>query len=296
MSDRDDVDATDVAGKVTHFRSYDGAVLGYETVGEGPPLVCVPGGPGRAASYLGDLGGLSRTHTLVRFDLRGVGHSAGEFEPTTLRVDKMVNDVEALRQHLGLERINLLAHSAGAVLAMLYTATFPDKLASLLLVTPGMSAIGVQNSTDFGALSRQPGLDEDQRKALDAFATLMRGDLSPDVFKVSRRALYARWDESAQHNAFAGFSDSYLPARLGYGRDVDLDVDATIAALRSLTVPVLMYVGERDPLVTPQMDDEAVDLLGNVDLITQLGAYHFPWIDDPQEFSKRITAAVASWD
>src|SRR4249920_248158 len=41
------------------FASYDGTEIGYRVLGNGPPLVCLPGGPGRAAEYLGDLGGVS---------------------------------------------------------------------------------------------------------------------------------------------------------------------------------------------------------------------------------------------
>src|SRR5437016_12351317 len=99
------------------FASYDGTELGYRAVGEGPPLVCLPGGPGRAAEYLGDLGGLDTRRRLILLDPRGVGSSADPADPATFRVDRLVQDVEALRAHLELERMDLLAHSAGAVLA-----------------------------------------------------------------------------------------------------------------------------------------------------------------------------------
>ena len=52
------------------FASYDGTEIGYRVLGDGPPLVCLPGGPGRAAEYLGDLGGLSRSCQLVLMDPR----------------------------------------------------------------------------------------------------------------------------------------------------------------------------------------------------------------------------------
>ena len=44
-------------GLVPAFASYDGTEIGYRVLGDGPPLVCLPGGPGRAADYLGALGG-----------------------------------------------------------------------------------------------------------------------------------------------------------------------------------------------------------------------------------------------
>ena len=40
------------------FNADDGTRLAYRQFGDGPPLVCLPGGPMRDAAYLGDLGGL----------------------------------------------------------------------------------------------------------------------------------------------------------------------------------------------------------------------------------------------
>jgi pimeloyl-ACP methyl ester carboxylesterase len=98
---------------VSSFASYDGTEIGYRVLGDGLPLVCLPGGPGRAAGYLGDLGGLSASRQLVLLDPRGVGSSADPADPATFRVGRLVSDVESLRIHLGLERMDLRAHSAG---------------------------------------------------------------------------------------------------------------------------------------------------------------------------------------
>lgn len=43
------------------FRAPDGTLLAHHTFGDGPPLVCLPGGPMRASAYLGELGGCPRT-------------------------------------------------------------------------------------------------------------------------------------------------------------------------------------------------------------------------------------------
>lgn len=96
------------------FSAYDTTPLAYHLVGEGEPLIVLPGGPMRASAYLGDLGGLSAVRQLVLLDLRGTGDSAAPEDPATYRCDRLVDDVEALRRHLGLDRIDLLAHSAGA--------------------------------------------------------------------------------------------------------------------------------------------------------------------------------------
>ncbi|HEY1176741.1 MAG TPA: alpha/beta fold hydrolase, partial [Phytomonospora sp.] len=126
------------------FTAPDGTVLAYHAVGDGPPLICVPGGPMRASEYLGDLGGLSRHRTLVTLDLRGTGDSATPADPATYRCDRQVGDVEALREHLGLDRVDLLAHSAGGDLALLYAAAHPERIANLVLVTARARALGIE--------------------------------------------------------------------------------------------------------------------------------------------------------
>ena len=81
------------------FASYDGTKIGYRVLGAGPPLVCLPGGPGRSAEYLGDLGGLGTSRRLVLTDPRGVGMSADPADPATFRVDRLVSDVEEHIRH-----------------------------------------------------------------------------------------------------------------------------------------------------------------------------------------------------
>src|SRR6266496_664354 len=103
----------------------DGTKLSYRVLGEGTPVVCLAGGPMQDPTYLGDLGGLSERVQLIMLDYRGTGQSETPADTDSYRCDKLVHDVEALREHLGLERINLLAHCAGANLAVLYSARFP---------------------------------------------------------------------------------------------------------------------------------------------------------------------------
>ncbi|HEY4849586.1 MAG TPA: alpha/beta fold hydrolase [Streptosporangiaceae bacterium] len=82
--------------------------------GEGIPVICLPGGPMQDSVYLGELGGLSARRQLIVMDYRGTGQSGMPEDATSYRCDRLVDDVEALREHLGLDRLDLLAHYAGA--------------------------------------------------------------------------------------------------------------------------------------------------------------------------------------
>ena len=121
---------------MSSFAAADGTRLAFRCAGTGPLLVCQPGGPGRASAYLEDLGGLSAQRTLVLLDARATGRSEVPADPSTLRFDRLAEDVDALREHLGQDRIDLLGHSAGAMVAQAYAAAHPDRIGSLVLVTP----------------------------------------------------------------------------------------------------------------------------------------------------------------
>src|SRR3954471_6451365 len=85
-----------------HFSAHDGTDLAYHVVGEGDPVICLPGGPMQDSAYLGELGGLSTRRRLIMVDPRGTGRSATPEDAASYRCDRLVDDVEALREHLGL--------------------------------------------------------------------------------------------------------------------------------------------------------------------------------------------------
>jgi pimeloyl-ACP methyl ester carboxylesterase len=274
---------------VPSFESYDGTALAYREVGDGPPVVCVPGGPGRSVEYLSDLGGVSGSRRLVLSDLRGVGGSADPLDPETLRVDRLVHDVEALRAHLGLDRIDLLAHSAGAVLAVLYAAAHPDRVSRLVLVTPGLGALGLgAGADDLAAALERSAAEPWHADAVAALDQLMTGDLSIEAFRASRPLFYSRWDGAAQAHAMLGVTERHLRARMGYFAGVSVDVAANRAAMARLPAPVLLYGGELDPLVPPAVLTEAAPLFHDATVVVQPAAAHFPWVDDPVAFARSL--------
>jgi proline iminopeptidase len=279
---------------VPSFESYDGTVISYSVTGNGAPLVCWPGGPGRAAEYLGDLGGLDSSRRLVLVDPRGVGLSADPADPASFRVDRLVNDLESLRVQLGLDRMDLLGHSAGAVLATLYAAAYPERLSSLILVTPGLAAVGVE-----GSIERLRGALADRASepwyptALAALEKILAGDRSMEAFRASRPFYYGRWDEAAQANATAGVSERHQAAREGFFDGVILDAPAIRIALEKLAAPVLLYAGDRDPMVTPELVSEAAPLFSDATVVVQPGAGHFPWIDDPAAFAAAVSSFLS---
>ncbi|GAA4711202.1 alpha/beta fold hydrolase [Phytohabitans rumicis] len=275
------------------FRSWDGTDLAYRVVGSGPPLVCVPGGPGQAVEYLGELGGLSDHRTLILLDNRGTGASRAPRDPTTYQVDRLVEDVEALRGHLGLDRIDLFGHSASGGICLLYAAEHPHRLDRLVLIDPSLRVVGIQS--DLGVdevLARR----EHEPWYADAVAALRAEATSPQDLEryrwLSAPLLYGRWDAAAQAQAAAEPAQFAQPATDGFytGFEPDPTLPKRLAAL---TVPVLLVVGEYDIWPTSAAVRDLAALLHNADLAVLPRAGHFPWVDDPATFAATVEAFLA---
>ncbi|MFF0433994.1 alpha/beta fold hydrolase [Streptomyces sp. NPDC004327] len=273
------------------FTTYDGTELSYRIRGEGEPLVVLPGGPMRDAAYLGDLGGLDAHRTLIVLDPRGTGRSAVPADPASYRCDRQVADVEALRAHLGLERIDLLGHSASGNLATLYAAAHPGRIRSLVLVTPGGRAVGVgvtDEEWDKAAevFAGEPWYPQ-ARAALDALVP----DTPPrQAVPVVMPFAYGRWDEAARaHAAGAGEQTNWEAVREFYG-DGAFDPEATRAALRALDAPVLVLAGEYDGGPTPAKAGEIAACFPHGEVVVQPAAGHFPWVDDAGDFVRPLAA------
>ncbi|MFG2332410.1 alpha/beta fold hydrolase [Streptomyces sp. NPDC048604] len=272
------------------FTSYDGARLAYRETGDGAPLLCVPGGP-QDSRYLSDLGGLAAQRRLILLDLRGTGGSPAPEDPAAYRCDRLVDDVEALRAHLGLERLDLLAHCAGANVAAQYAARHPERLARLALITPSTRAVGVDvTADDRWATARlrrdEPWFDE----AYAALEAVVAGTATGEHVRAIAPFFYGRWDDIARAHRAAEDEQKNMDAVQGLGADGAFDPAATRAALAGLDTPVLVLAGEYDLNSPPRPVTELAALFPESDVVVQPRAGHFPWLDDADRFV-RTTAA-----
>ena len=117
------------------FRTSDSVRLFVQVAGRGLPCLVVHGGPG-AGSYGLEKLGLQPLENQLRFiylDQRGSGRSASA-PRHDYRLARQVQDLEELRQRLGLPRWVLLAHSFGGVIATAYAQRYPERVQALILV------------------------------------------------------------------------------------------------------------------------------------------------------------------
>ena len=107
--------------------------VGYTVEGEGPPLYMVHGIGSRRATWAGLVPSLADDFTCVSYDLRGHGDSP--VPPTPYSLDDLVEDLEALRDRLGHERIHVVGHSLGGMIGPAYARAHPDRVRTVSLLS-----------------------------------------------------------------------------------------------------------------------------------------------------------------
>jgi proline iminopeptidase len=136
------------------------AELWVEEEGRGTPIVLLNGGPGGTHHmfhpWFGRAADFAR---VIYYDQRGTGLSDYEPGPDGYSVEQAVEDLEALRKALAIDKLVLVGTSYGGFLAQFYTTTYPENVAGLVLV--GASA-NVRAST---GRSRQQEFISDQERA-----------------------------------------------------------------------------------------------------------------------------------
>jgi proline iminopeptidase len=117
-----------------------GGSIWYRVSGEGhgTPVILLHGGPGYSSFYLKPLEALGNDRRVVRYDQLGGGKSDRTSDTTLFTIPRFVGELEALRAHLGYDRVHLVGHSWGTILAFEYYRAHPEHVASLTLESPAL--------------------------------------------------------------------------------------------------------------------------------------------------------------
>jgi pimeloyl-ACP methyl ester carboxylesterase len=246
------------------------------------------------SAYLGDLGGLSGSVRLILLDPRGTGQSQAPDDIASCRCDRLVDDVEVLREHLDLDRIDVLAHSAGANLAALYTARYPERVSKLVLVTPSTIAVGITAGSEVRreVIRRRQG-EPLFAQVSAAFEAIAAGHGTDGDWEAIVPFTYGRWDAAARAHHAAGKQHRNAAAAAAFRAEGAFDPDATRAALATFSAPVLLLAGELDLAGPPPVVAEFAGLFPNATLNILAGGGHCLWLDNPAWFTETIAAFLA---
>lgn len=201
------------------------------------------------------------------------------------REHRLAADIEDVRRHLGLDTVDLLAHSAGANIAYRHLERHGGRVARLMLVTP--SPLGVEVSVD----ERRAVLDlrRDQpwhAAAAEAFERLQTGEVGPDDEDALGPIFYGRWDDETK--AYAAQMDAERNPAAVAEFVTGFNPEASRAAAGRLAPPTLVLAGEYD-IGNPPVAMARLTInfgAGRLQVLPRSG--HFPWRDDPAAFVAAI--------
>ena len=249
----------------------------------------------RASAYLGDLGGLGRHRQLVLLDLRGTGESAVPADPSSYRCDRLVDDVAALMDHLGLQSADVLGHSAGANIAVQYALRHQSQVRKLALITPSGRAVDLE--PDAGMRRQIVKLRQGEPWFAAAEAAYERVSAGQDAeadWEAMAPFFYGRWDAAARAHDAANEKQVNEIAAAEFGAAGAFDPTATRAALTRFRAPVLVLGGDLDLQRPPLITAEFAALFPASRLVFQPGAGHYPWLDDGGRFVSAVSAFLDS--
>ena len=270
----------------------DGRTLAYHRSGSGPTLVCHPGGPGFSSLYLGDLAGVDRELELVLLDPRGTGGSDPARDSGGYAIADYAADVEELRDHLGVERLLLLGHSHGGVVATEYAASHPDRVERLILAStlsrhgPEQEA-AMQQAVE--ARQGEPWYDD----AVAALETEAQGSFADgrELMELCRRMMplyYADYGEREQRHVASLVDDSLcVDATRLWEKEIWEHFDMR-PLLPSLTMPTLVITGEQDFITGPACAAELAEGIPTAKTIVLPGAGHMIHVEAPERFREAV--------
>jgi len=274
------------------FTSSDGVTLHYHTIGKGTPVIVLSGGPGMTVEYMEPVGRVVSKHAkAVMLEQRGTGNSALQtYDPTTITVAKVVEDIDALRTHLGLDKITLLGHSWGGMLAMAYAAAHPDRVAKLVLVEPGgptldfAEGFGKRLEANY-TTEDLDGLaywrDAERKKANPRHATA-------EALRVKTPAYFA--DRRKAREFVKLINDKSYDSRVNSVLFADMRKSFDLRnGLHNVTAPVFIVQSRQDPV---QATDDITAAMPHAKVLWIDHAGHYPWIEQPAAFARAIAASL----
>lgn len=277
----------------------DGCKLFVQEFGQGPEtIVLLHGGWGAEHSYLLDpMKGFDEKYHLVFYDQRG--SLLSPCPPDKITVQKHVDDLEKLRVALGLERLNLVAHSMGTFLAMDYQQQHPEHVKGLVLMgsLPPVSqghAMEEGQNTGMAMMKRPEVKAELDRLGLDPHNgqpwTPQKDSLAWHINFASVNLYHVdHWRQVQGGGAFYNQTSSQAAAK-SMPQEWNF-----IGALAARPCSTWVIDGDHDYVdASGQAFRSAASSIPRIHEIALKDAGHISWIDNPEAFHAALSQALLS--
>jgi proline iminopeptidase len=278
-----------------------GATLYCRELGRGTPMIVLHGGPDFDISYLlPELDRLSDRFHLIYYDQRGRGRSADSVNPEDVTLESEMVDLDEVREHFHLDKVVLLGHSWGTVLALEYALRHPERVSRLVLMDPAPASVADINRFRQERVEKWPALME-LRKAISDTTAYKEAD--PDAvvayYRVHFKPALARSEdyEKLILRMETRFIEQGKEGILKSRAVEDRLVNETWASpkgydlhpkLKGLNIPALVITGDHD--FFPFAAEHIAQAIPDARLVTLKDCGHFPYLECPAPLREQLDA------
>jgi flavin reductase (DIM6/NTAB) family NADH-FMN oxidoreductase RutF/pimeloyl-ACP methyl ester carboxylesterase len=247
---------------------------GFIRAGSGAPVLLIHGVGMNAAIWQPQIALMRDRFDLIAIDM--LGHGASPLPPENAKLSDFADQAIRLLDHLGLDRVSVVGHSMGALVAQEIALRAPSRVSALVCLNavfrrPPELAQAVRSRA--AALS-----DHGDPYAIAATIARWFGDpVPPDLTAAAATARHALESADAE-----GYARTY---RLFANADT-----AHVDRLADLAVPALFMTGSQDRNSTPAMSAAMARLAPSCQCLVLSGEKHMMTIASPQEVTRHVTA------
>jgi len=237
-----------------------GARINYDEYGSGHPLILVHGLGGNGTDTWKHLiAPLSEDFRVLACDLRGSGRS--EVTQGPYSIEQLTDDVAALANAIGLERVSVMGHSLGGGISLLFAATRPEQIAAIV----GVGAVAELSEQGKANMAARAETVEAEGMA-DVAVTVATAGLAP-----SYRA--ADPEEFQEYISLLAANEA-----VGYAAQCRALSAMTAHYLESVACPVLLVAGELDQSSPPSMNHDNAARINGAQIVELADCAHIiPW-------------------
>lgn len=225
---------------------------------------------------------------VVSLDLAGHGLSGSRSPDAAYNIWEDAGDLLEVREQLGWARCNLLGHSRGAAIAMLFAGAFPEYVDKLVLIEGGVPLLGLpaeapatlaRSFRDRAALrSRSGRVFTDRATAIDERAQGFTKLTTAAAEILARRSL----------REVPGGFQWHADQRLKGSAEVRLTREHVHAFIGAITAPVLMVLAETSPFGDTDLYKEMIAAFANIEVVRLPGGHHLHLEGAEAEIAARV--------
>ena len=269
--------------------SLNSSSISYSVRGRGEPLILCPVTWGIDGHRWTMLEELARNFTLIRLDPRGTGESGEVKEKSEYGIPALVSDMEKLREHLEIEKWNVMGQSAAGWTALEYTLAHQEHVDNLVVVCSSPTG------QFYGGTFRDPSHPLFPR--YEQLSQEIRSLPQAERVKKFNRTIY-QYDVQSENakeiidEIFA--SADFDPKRNQYFVMNELARYNVTNRLQEISVPALIIGGRHDVHVSPSWSKMMAEQIPHSRLIMMEKSGHFPWLDEPELFFDTVRKFLLS--